>query len=231
MSHGNLRSQKTNLRNKKLSESSQRWLRRQLSDPFTLRAQQIGYRSRAAFKLLELQEKFHIFSSDSVVLDLGAAPGGWCQIARRFVDPKKGLILGVDLLELGVLSGVTCLQGDLCDAKTQQLIRSNLTAYGMKVDVLLSDMAPSMTGQKTVDALKHQVLMEMAYDYVVYFLKEGGVFVMKTLQSGPPAELMQLLKNSFSYLKMVKPKASRLSSSEMYLVARGYRSSQTKDLF
>jgi 23S rRNA (uridine2552-2'-O)-methyltransferase len=199
--------------------SSKRWLERQLNDPYVHAAKTKGYRSRAAFKLLELDDKFHFLARGARILDLGAAPGGWSQIARERVGPK-GEVVATDILEMEPLDGVTFLHADLLDARTPKLL---IAALGGPADVVLTDMAAPTTGHRPTDHLRTTALLEAALDMADDTLRQGGIFVGKAFQGGAAGELMQRLRKSFTAVKHVKPPASRAESVELYLVATGFR--------
>jgi 23S rRNA (uridine2552-2'-O)-methyltransferase len=202
--------------------SSKRWLERQLNDPYVHAAKTKGYRSRAAFKLLELDDKFHFLARGARILDLGAAPGGWSQIARERVGPK-GEVVATDILEMEPLDGVTFLHADLLDARTPKLL---IAALGGPADVVLTDMAAPTTGHRPTDHLRTTALLEAALDMADDTLRQGGIFVGKAFQGGAAGELMQRLRKSFTAVKHVKPPASRAESVELYLVATGFRGSK-----
>ncbi len=199
--------------------SSKRWLERQLNDPYVHAAKTKGYRSRAAFKLVELDDKFHFLARGARILDLGAAPGGWSQIARERVGPK-GEVVATDILEMEALDGVTFLHADLLDAATPKLL---VAALGGPADVVLTDMAAPTTGHRPTDHLRTTALLEAALDMADDTLRPGGVFVGKAFQGGAAGALMQRLRKSFTAVKHVKPPASRAESVELYLVATGFR--------
>ena len=204
---------------KKRTESSKRWLLRQLNDPYVARAKAEGFRSRAAFKLLEIDEKFHLFRPRQVVVDLGCAPGGWLQVVQRRVP--QGRIIGVDLQEVAPMEGVTFLQGDFTEETTvDQVLRS---LGGQSVDIVLSDMAAMSCGLPKVDYLRIVTLVQAAADFASQVLTPGGSFVAKVLRGGTPTELLAELKRRFAKIDHVKPPASRTDSAEMYIVARGFR--------
>lgn len=202
------------------SNSSQQWLRRQLSDPFVQQAKLEGYRSRAAYKLIELQNRFNLVRENSIVVDLGAAPGGWTQVIKKFVSPKNGKIYAVDILEMEPMEGVEVLLGDFMSAEFVDQFEEKLKG---SVDVVLSDMAPSTIGHKSTDHLRIIVLVESALYFAMSVLKEGGHFVAKVRQGGTEHNLLKILKESFSKIYHVKPEASRKESSEMYLIALGFK--------
>ena len=199
--------------------SSKRWLERQLNDPYVHAAKTKGYRSRAAFKILELDSQFHFLKKGARILDLGAAPGGWSQIASARVGPN-GQVVATDILEMEALDGVTFIQADLLEPGTPSLL---IEALGGPADVVLTDMAAPTTGHRTTDHLRTSALLEAALDMADETLKQGGVFVGKAFQGGAAGDLMQRLRKSFAHVKHVKPPASRAQSVELYLVATGFR--------
>lgn len=207
------------VRAKGLKASSTRWLSRQLNDPYVAEAKAKGYRSRAAFKLLELDDKFHLLKPGAVVLDLGAAPGGWSQVARARVG-AKGRVVGADLLGIEPIAGVTLLKMDMLAAEAPAAIRE---ALGGPADVVLSDMAAPTTGHRATDHLRTSALFEAGLDIAETVLKPGGVLVGKVFQGGAAPELLARLKKTFRDVKHVKPPASRAQSVELYLVATGFR--------
>jgi len=207
------------VRNKGLKASSTRWLGRQLNDPYVAEAKAKGYRSRAAFKLIELDDKFHFLKSGARVLDLGAAPGGWSQVARARIG-AKGRVLGVDILDTDPLAGVEWMKLDLMSAAAPAAIRESLAG---PADVVLSDMASPTTGHRATDHLRTTALFEAALELAEGVLKPGGAFVGKVFQGGAAPELLSRLKKSFRDVRHVKPPASRAESVELYLVALGFR--------
>ena len=213
------RSLRVRVRSKGLKASSSRWLARQLNDPYVAEAKAKGYRSRAAFKLIELDDKFHFLKPGARVLDLGAAPGGWSQVARARIA-TSGKVLGVDILDIEPLTGVEMLKLDLTSAEAPALIRE---AFGGPADVVLSDMAAPTTGHRPTDHLRTTVLFESALELTEGVLKPGGTFVGKVFQGGAAPELLARLKKSFREVRHVKPPASRAESVELYLVALGFR--------
>lgn len=200
--------------------SSNKWLERQLNDPYVRAAKSKGYRSRAAFKLIDLDEQFHFLKSGARVLDLGAAPGGWSQIAQQRVG-AKGHVVAADILAMEPLGGVTFLLVDLLADETPALLRA---ALGGPADVVLTDMAAPTTGHRQTDHLRTSALLEAALDVAEGTLKPGGAFVGKVFQGGATGALLQRLKKAFKTVKHVKPPASRAESVELYLVALGFRS-------
>jgi 23S rRNA (uridine2552-2'-O)-methyltransferase len=215
--HG--RGLRVRVRKKGLKASSSRWLGRQLNDPYVAQARRQGYRSRAAFKLAELDDKFRLFKKSAIVLDLGAAPGGWSQVARQRVG-AGGRVVGADILALEPISGVELLILDLLSAEAPAAIR---TALGGTADVVLSDMAAPTTGHKRTDQLRTAALFEAALETAEDVLAEGGTFVGKVFQGGASPDLLKRLKQNFREVKHYKPPASRAESVELYLVALGYR--------
>jgi len=204
--------------------SSTRWLERQLNDPYVREAKAKGYRSRAAFKLIELERKFGFLKKGAVVLDLGAAPGGWSQVASDRVAPS-GRVVAIDLLEIAPIAGVQILHGDLRDAATAERLE---TALGAKADVVLSDMAAPTTGHRATDHLRTVALFEAALDMAERALKPGGTFVGKVFQGGAAGDLLARVKAHFREVKHVKPPASRAESVELYLVATGFRNEKDR---
>ena len=203
----------------KRSVSSTRWLERQLNDPYVAEAKKQGYRSRAAFKLLQIDDKFHVLKPGARVVDLGAAPGGWTQVATDRVG-EKGHVVGIDLLPIDPIPGADLVQMDfMSDAAPDELKRR----LGGLANVVMSDMAASSTGHAQTDHLKIMALAETAYDFAKDVLAKGGVFIAKVLQGGATGELLKLLKRDFADVKHVKPPASRSDSAEIYVVALGFR--------
>jgi 23S rRNA (uridine2552-2'-O)-methyltransferase len=203
--------------------SSRRWLERQINDPYVHAAKSKGYRSRAAFKILELDSQFRFLKKGARVLDLGAAPGGWSQIAAARVGPA-GQVVATDILEMEAIDGVTFLQADMLDEATPQLL---IDALGGPADVVLTDMAAPTTGHRATDHLRTSALLEAAIEMAEATLKPGGAFVGKAFRGGAEGELLQRLKKSFATVKHVKPPASRAQSVELYLVALGFRGGRT----
>jgi 23S rRNA (uridine2552-2'-O)-methyltransferase len=199
--------------------SSTLWLKRQLNDPFVQQARRAGYRSRAAFKLSALDDRFHLLKPGARILDLGAAPGGWTQIAAARV--KNGTIVAVDLQPMTPVSGATILTLDFYAPEAPALIRA---ALGGPADVVLSDMAAPATGHNATDHLRIVALADAAYEFAASVLAPGGSFVAKVYQGGAEAELLARLKRDFATVRHVKPPASRSGSAEIYVVAQGFRS-------
>ena len=196
-----------------MAKSSKQWLRRHVTDSYVRKAKEQGYRSRAAFKLLELDEKERFFRSGMIVVDLGAAPGGWSQVAAAKIKPG-GRVIAIDLLQIAPISGVTVLKADF---REQMAIES---LEGSKADVVLSDVSPNLSGIGNVDQARALELWEAAIDFCGKALKADGVFVVKTFHGEAFEELLARLKRSFSKVKVVKPSASRGESAETYVVAR-----------
>ncbi|HEY3694751.1 RlmE family RNA methyltransferase [Phenylobacterium sp.] len=212
------RPQPARLKTAKLrTPSSQAWLERQINDPFSAKARAHGYRSRAAYKLIEIDDRFHLLKPGVRLLDLGLAPGGWTQVA---IERRVATIAGVDLLPVEPLPPARILQMDFTDPACAPLLMQSL---GGPPDVVLSDMAPNTVGHKKTDHLRIVGLIEAAADFTVQVLKPGGAFVAKAFQGGETAEVIALLKRHFASVKTVKPKASRAESSELYLVATGFK--------
>ena len=199
--------------------SSRAWLERQLSDPYVARAKRDGYRSRAAYKLIEIDEKYHVLKSGARVVDLGAAPGGWSEIAARRVEPN-GRVIALDILDMMPIPGVEFLKLDFLDNAAPQRLKEML---GRKADVVLSDMAANATGHRKTDHLRIMALAEAATAFAREVLAPGGAFLCKVLQGGTEAALLAELKRDFEVVRHVKPPASRTDSAELYLLARGFR--------
>lgn len=203
--------------------SSALWLQRQLNDPYVAQAQQSGYRSRAAFKLLEMDDKHHILKPGAHVVDLGAAPGGWTQVAvaRTKALAGQGRVVSLDLQPMEPVPGAHFLLKDFTHDDAPALIIEALG--GEKVDVVLSDMAAQASGHAATDHMRIMMLAEMAFDFARHVLKPGGVYLAKVLQGGTEKELLDGLKKHFKTVKHVKPPASRKDSSEMYVLALDFR--------
>lgn len=201
---------------KRRTVQSARWLERQLNDPYVRRAQSEGFRSRAAYKLIELDEKFHILRGKRAVVDLGVAPGGWAQVVRRQIP--KAAVVGIDLLPVEPLEGVTLFEMDFMhDSAPDRLIE----ALGGAPDLILSDMAANTVGHKQTDHLRTMGLVEAAVDFAVNVLKPGGDFVAKVFAGGTDPALLSILKSNFTTVKHAKPPASRKGSVEWYVIAQG----------
>jgi len=205
-----------------LSSSSQKWLQRQLNDPYVARAKREGWRSRAAFKLLEIDDKLKLLRPGGRVLDLGAAPGGWSQIAAKRVKAEEGhgKVVAIDLLEMDPVPGVLFAKLDfLAEEAPERLV----AMLGGPADVVMSDMAANTTGHRATDHLRIVGLVETAIDFARQVLAPGGAFIAKVLQGGTEATLLADLKRDFATVRHVKPQASRADSSELYVVATGFR--------
>jgi 23S rRNA (uridine2552-2'-O)-methyltransferase len=199
--------------------SSTRWLSRQLNDPYVAEARRLGYRSRAAFKLIELDQRFRLLRPGQRVVDLGCAPGGWTQVAVARVG-RHGIVVGIDLAATALLPGATVLSGDVRDPASPAAISE---ALGGLADIVLSDMAPTATGHAATDHLRIVALAEDAFALAAQILKRGGAFVAKVFQGGAEGALLAELKRDFAKLRHAKPPASRAESAEAYVVATGYR--------
>lgn len=199
--------------------SQKRWLERQLNDPYVARAKREGYRSRAAFKLIEINERFPILKAGQRIVDLGAAPGGWSQVAARIVG-ETGRIVGIDLLEIEPMAGVEFIVLDFLDDEAPGRLTDLL---GGRADVVLSDMAANTTGHKKTDHLRIIGLAETAAQFAREILAPGGAYLAKVFQGGTEGELLADLKRDFASVRHVKPQASRADSSELYVLAMGYR--------
>lgn len=205
------------------SVSSTRWLERQLNDPYVTEARRLGYRSRAAFKILELDDRFHFLKPGKRVVDLGAAPGGWTQIAVERVraqDPRGGKVVGIDILDWSPVPGATVLTHDFLDDAAPAILKE---ALGGNADVVLSDMAAPTTGHPPTDHLRIIHMCEIALDFALDVLAPGGVFVAKVFKGGTESELLALLKRHFATVRHAKPPASRAESAETYVVAMGFK--------
>ena len=201
------------------SLSSKLWLERQLNDPYVARAKREGYRSRAAFKLIEIDDKYRILKRGARVVDLGAAPGGWSQVAAKRVGPT-GRVVAIDLLEMEPVAGVDFVRLDFTDDSAPDRLKALLDG---PADVVLSDMAANTTGHRRTDHIKIVALVEMAADFARAVLAPGGAFLAKVIQGGTEATLLTSLKRDFATVRHVKPAASRADSAELYLLATGFR--------
>ncbi|MDC9701007.1 MAG: RlmE family RNA methyltransferase [Alphaproteobacteria bacterium] len=209
---------------KKRSVSSARWLQRQINDPYVAEAHRLHYRSRAAFKLIQLDDRFRLFRPGRKVIDLGAAPGSWSQVASMRVKAGQscGRVIAIDLLEMEHIAGVDFLQMDFLDETAQERVQALLCG---KADLVMSDMAANATGHQQTDHLKIMVLCEAALSFARCVLNEEGSFIAKVLRGGTEPELLAGMKKDFSLIKHVKPDASRADSAEIYVVATGFRDS------
>ena len=216
------RSSKQKINKNKRTESSRRWLSRQLNDPYVSEAQKRGFRSRSAFKLLQIDEKFNLFKSGMNIIDLGCAPGGWLQVISEIINKNnKGKIIGIDLLETDALPNVEILVGDINDQKIIDQV--NVFFNGEKVNGVVSDMAADTTGHKATDHIRTTMLLEGAIDIALNFLKEGGFFIGKCFKGGAEAGVLKTLNKSFRVVKHVKPDASRKESVESYVLAMDFK--------
>jgi 23S rRNA (uridine2552-2'-O)-methyltransferase len=201
--------------------SSTEWLNRQLNDPYVHRARREGYRSRAAYKLSELDDRFHLLRPGSRVVDLGAAPGGWSQVAaQRAASPARGRVVAIDLVAIDPVPGVVALTMDFLSPEAPAALAAVL---GGRADLVLSDMAAPATGHGTTDHVRIVALAEAALDFARGILEPGGAFVAKVYQGGAEGELLRLLKRDFTSVRHAKPPASRAESAEVYVVATGFR--------
>jgi len=205
--------------------SSKLWLERQLNDPYVARAKREGFRSRAAFKLVEIDDKYHLLKAGMTVVDLGAAPGGWSQVAAKRVGLAngKGRVVAIDLLEMPEIAGVIFAQLDFLGSGAPEKLVAMMEG---RADVVMSDMAANTTGHRKTDQLRMVGLLETAAAFAAEVLKPGGTFLAKAFQSGADAELMVQLKRDYAAVRHVKPAASRQDSSERYVLATGFRGPQ-----
>lgn len=205
------------------SASSQRWLARQLNDPYVAEARRLGLRSRAAFKLIELDDKYRFLKPGAAVVDLGAAPGGWAQVAAARVkaDEGRGRVVALDLCAMEPIPGVAVLRQDFRDADAPERLIAALG--GLTADAVISDMAGPATGHRQTDHLQIMALAEAAHDFARLALKPGGAFLAKILRGGTEGDLLKALKQDFAMARHVKPKASRRDSAELYVLALGFR--------
>jgi 23S rRNA (uridine2552-2'-O)-methyltransferase len=204
----------------KLSTSSQRWLNRQLNDPYVAAAKSAGYRSRAAFKMLELDDKYKLIGKHALVVDLGAAPGGWSQVALQRGAAK---VIGIDLLPIIPVEGAEFVQGDFMEEGMDARLTEML---GGRADLVLSDMAPNTTGHVATDHIRIMALAETALAFACDILAPGGAFVAKLFQGGAERDMLNTLKLRFRNVRHAKPPASRKDSKEMYVVAMGFRGAE-----
>lgn len=200
--------------------SSTRWLERQLNDPYVLRAKAENYRSRAAYKLLELDERFGLLKGVKAVIDLGIAPGGWSQVVRR--KAPQAMIVGIDLLPTDPIDGVTITQMDFMDDLAPARLKD---ALGGMADLVLSDMAANTVGHQQTDHLRTMALVEAGLEFAIEILRPGGAYVAKVLAGGADKDLVASLKRNFATVKHAKPPASRKDSSEWYVIAQGFKGS------
>jgi 23S rRNA (uridine2552-2'-O)-methyltransferase len=210
---------KERLKSKNRSQSSKQWLQRQLNDPYVARAKREGWRSRAAFKLIEIDDKYRLLRKGGRVVYLGAAPGGWSQVAVERVG-ADGRVVAIDIQEMAPVPGVDFAVIDFLDAKAPDWLKEKL---GGEADVVLTDMAANATGHRKTDHLKIMALVEAAAQFAAEVLKPGGSFLAKVLQGGTEPALLAELKRHFAKVQHVKPAASRADSAELYLLATGFR--------
>lgn len=214
--------------NKKIAahKSSVAWIQRQASDPYVAKAQKEGYRARAAFKIIEMDEKYHFFRNGQVVVDLGAAPGSWSQyVARKYPNSK---VFAMDLLEIKPINNVEFYQGDFTTDEALNWLEDKLNlsheeAGKGTADVVMSDMAPNTVGHKKTDHIRQMVLLEYALDFAIRALKNGGTFIAKSFTGGTTNDLLKQIKEHFETVHHIKPPASRKDSVEMFIVAMGFR--------
>lgn len=213
----------------KLKNSSRRWLERHLNDPYVHRSKADGYRARSAYKIIEIDDRYKLLKKGLRVIDLGAAPGGWCQVAAARVgstDEDKRVV-GIDYLEMDELPGVTLLQMDFLDNDAPARLMETL---GGEPDIVMSDMAAPTTGHRRTDHIRTMHLCEVAADFAISVLKPGGHFVAKTFQGGTENDLLDRLKRNFKTVQHVKPPASREESVELYLLARDFKGRSAVDV-
>ena len=216
------RSSKQKINKTKRTESSRKWISRQLNDPYVSEAQKRGFRSRSAFKLLQINEKFHLFKSGMSIIDLGCAPGGWLQVMSEVINKNsKGKIVGIDLLETDALPDVKILVGDINDQEIIDQVK--IFFKGQKVNGVVSDMAADTTGHKPTDHIRTTMLLENAIEIAFDFLEKDGFFLGKCFKGGTEASVLNTLNNSFKTVKHVKPDASRKESVESYVLAMGFK--------
>lgn len=213
---------KTRLTKKKVKSSSRRWLERQLNDPYVKRAQAEGYRSRAAYKLIEIDDRHKLLRPGQRVVDLGAAPGGWCQVAAARVKstPEEPRVVGIDYLDVDPVPGAVILKMDFLDDDAPARLEE---ALGGPADIVLSDLAAPTTGHRRTDHIRTMHLCEVAADFAISVLKPGGHFLAKTFQGGTEGELLDTLKRNFATVHHIKPPASREESVELYILAKGFK--------
>lgn len=218
---GTLKGQRTKFSNPKLSGAAKEYLKRQSADPYVQAARDAGYRSRAAFKLLEVLEKEPFLKPGMVVVDLGCAPGGWCQVSEAKVG-KKGLVVGIDLLETAPIGPVVLLQNDFTTDEGLQALYAELPeGSACKVDAVISDMAANTTGHKETDGIRTMGLVDLAEEFALKHLKPGGTYLAKLFMNGSEKAMQERLRPHFEKVRFIKPSASRSDSRETYLLALG----------
>ncbi len=210
---------------KRREKGSTRWLKRQLNDPYVAEAKKQGYRSRAVFKLMQIDDKLGFLKPGKVVIDLGAAPGGWTQLAVERIQPETtdGLVIGLDILEMDNITGATIIQKDFNDDDAPAVLLELMNKH--MADIVMSDIAPNTTGHKSTDHLRIMHLVELAWDFAKQVLKKEGIFIAKVFQGGAEKTLLTELKKHFKTVRHIKPEASRKDSSEIYVVATGFKNS------
>ena len=210
-------------RDRKRSASSTKWLQRQINDPYVAEAHRQGYRGRAAFKIIELNNQFHFFKAGKRVVDLGCAPGGWSQVAVKMVKstPENPLVIGMDLLPAEPIAGATLIQMDFTKDEAPEKLTEQLG--GHLADIVMSEMAANTTGIHNIDHLRIMGLLEMAYDFAVQVLAPEGVFIAKIFQGGTEGDFLARMKRDFKSVRHAKPEASRKDSSEFYVIATGFK--------
>lgn len=202
------------------SNSSTKWLNRQLNDPYVMQARSDGYRSRASYKLIEINQKYQLLKSSMVVVDLGAAPGGWSQVSTKIVG-EKGVVVAIDLIEMEPITGVIAKQMDFnADDAGEEILRM---LEGRAVDVVMSDMAANAVGHQKTDHLRIMALCERSFEFATKILRPGGHFITKIFRGGTENELLSQVKKEFAEVKHFKPKSSRSDSTEIYLVAKNFK--------
>ena len=200
--------------------SSRRWLERQLNDPYVAAAKKDGYRSRSAYKLIELNEKFNLFKNGQSVVDLGSAPGGWSQVALEFVGASnKGKVVSIDIQDIEPIEGVIFINGSIMDEEIIDTIRRNLKT---KADIVISDMAPYASGHKSTDQTRSLLLAELALDAAISLLRDKGVFCCKLIRGKGEEELVKMMRSYFTEIKRFKPAASRKDSAEIFLIGLNF---------
>ncbi|AJC49494.1 23S rRNA methyltransferase [Allofrancisella guangzhouensis] len=200
--------------------SSKRWVQEHNSDYYVIQANKLGYRSRASFKIIEIQEKYKIFRQNMFVIDLGAAPGGWSEQIIKYISPN-GKLIALDLLEMAPIVGVDFIQGDFTSDETYEKL-NNLIGQN-KIDCIASDMSPNISGNKTSDQARSIFLLELALDFTIHNLKKDGSFVAKIFQGEGADEYIKVVKNYFTKVTQFKPKSSRPRSREFYIIALGFK--------
>ena len=221
---------RVNLRTaRRRTASSQRWLERQLNDPYVAAAKREGYRSRAAYKLIELADRYRFLKPGNRVVDLGAAPGGWSQVAAERVKSTdgKGQVIAIDYLGVEPIAGVEIIEMDFMDEGAEEQLISRLRDG--KADAVRSDMAAPTMGHKATDHLRIMALAEAAADFAIRVLEPGGTFLAKVFQGGTERDLLDLLKRSFAVVRHVKPPASRSDSAELYVLATGFKNKKAHE--